>query len=95
MGKDEISVKAELLREYGKVLKEQASSTPYNRNGLGDYLDKNGGDARNELFNINSTTDICINVTRQLIECTARFMDNAANTFEDADYAMAKEVSGS
>lgn len=95
MGYDEISVSVSKTRDIAEKIQSQSSKTPYRRNDLGDYLDRNGGDARNGLFDINSNTEICANVTRQLIECTSRFLSNTADTYFESDYAMAKEVSNS
>lgn len=95
MGFDEITVKSNKVREIAKEVKTLSTDTPYHRNDLGDYLYGNGGNAHSGLFDVNSNTDICVDVTRQLIECTSRFLTNAADTFEENDNAIAKEVSKS
>lgn len=92
MGYDEITVRASKTRDIAEKAKKQSSETPYHRNDLSDYLHGNGGDAHNGLFEVNSNTEICVNVTRQLIECTSRFLFNTADTFDENDYAMAKEI---
>ncbi len=90
---DEIEVKIKRMREISSEVKEQLFDSPYDKNKLSDYLYGNGGDAHNGLFDVNATTDMCVNVTRQLIECTSRFLANAADTFEEKDYSIAKVVS--
>lgn len=92
MGYIEISVRASKTRDVAEKVKNQTSETPNYSDDLGDYLDENVGNARNKLFEVNSNTEICVNVTRQLIECTSRFLFNAADTFGEVDYTIAKEV---
>lgn len=89
---EEISVRTNRTREIAAEVKSQSVDTPYDRGKIQDYISKNGGNSYNGLFDLNSKTDICANVTRQMIECTARFLENVANNFEDSDYAMANEV---
>lgn len=95
MGYDEISVRTSIMRDIAEKVEKQSSETPYNSNDLDDYLAGNNGKARNGLFEVNSTTDTCAHVTRQLIECTSRFLSNTADIFDENDCAIAKEVSNS
>lgn len=89
---EEISIRTNKTREIAAEVKTQSIDTPYDRGKIQDCISKNGGNAYNEMFDVNSKTDMCANVTRQMMECTARFLENVANNFESSDYAMASEV---
>lgn len=93
MGYEEISIKVKKTKEIAEKIKTQASETPYHRNELWEMIYGNRGDAYNGFFDVNSDTDICVNVTKQLMDCTARFLQNASDRFEELDVAIAQEVS--
>ena len=92
MSNEEILVKAQDTRDYAQTIKKLTSENPYDHNKLADYISSNRGDARNELFNLNSKASICANVTRQLMERTAIFLENAADIFEQTDTSISKEI---
>ena len=89
---NEITIRVDKLREIAETLNEQSGETIYTKNALQDYLNGNGGSVHSGLFEVNGDTEICVNVTRQLIECTSRFFANAADIFEEKDVTIAKAV---
>lgn len=93
MGYEEISIKKQTLRNMAEKVKGESEKTPYHKDEMIRVLNENGGDAYNSVFDVNSKTEMSVNVTRQLIECTGRFLEKAAEKFEELDITIAQEVS--
>ena len=93
MAYEEISVRAQKSKERGEKLKSKSGESLYKRNDLQSMVIKNGGDAYNALFDVNTYTDGFANSTKQLVKCTGSFLINAADQFEEVDMAVSQEVS--
>lgn len=92
MANGEIKVVPEKIRESASKMKDLVNDLPYDRDKVYNRLHNNGGDAYNALFEVDSKTDMLRNCTKQLVECTARFLSKSADTFESEDNMLAKEL---
>ena len=95
MGFVEISVTSAIMVEISEEVNAQSLTTPYHRCDINAHISDNYGSTRDALTEITHSTEISANCTRQLMECTGRFLANAAEIFDETDYAIAQEVANS
>lgn len=91
MSDNTITVNTQRVYELAGQLNDSKEDVPYSREYF-SVLNDDRGDAKNELFTLDSNTSMCVNVTRQLLECTKRFLNNVAKQFESEDETIAREV---
>ena len=95
MESNEISIKADELRTFSDNIKKVAEDEPFDKNDMENIVCGNAGETYNSLFDTSNDTGTLFDVTWRLFKGTARFLDRAADTFEEEDYAIAKEISES
>lgn len=95
MNVGEIKIISQKVKEISSLMKKLAIESPYNYNDYADVFHKQIGQTRNELFDVNGKTSMCVGSMQTLISDTANFLDKAAITFDENDYGIAKEISNS